>query len=59
MTARSGGVTKRLLGKLLRDQERRAKRERNLPFAKKLEVLDGMWKRGPTQTPEKRRKAAP
>lgn len=52
MTARSGGVTKRLLGKLLRDQERRAKRERNLPFAKKLRVLDSMWESGPTHTQE-------
>ncbi|MSQ14001.1 MAG: hypothetical protein EXR47_07735 [Dehalococcoidia bacterium] len=59
MTVRSGGVTIRLLEKLLRDQERRAKRERKLPFAKKLEVLDGMWESGLTQTPAKRRKAAP
>ena len=40
MGARSSGVTKRLLEKLLRDQERRAKRERKMPFAEKLRVVD-------------------
>ena len=40
MKARSGNVTKRLLEKLLRDQERRAKRERAMPFPEKLRVVD-------------------
>lgn len=48
-------VTKRLLEKLLRDQERRAKRERKLPFAKKLEILDGTWRSGPRKRQESER----
>jgi hypothetical protein len=40
MPARSQGVSSRLLEKLLRDQERRAERERKMPFAEKLKVLD-------------------
>mgnify|MGYP001495882172 CR=1 FL=1 len=40
MKARSGGVTKRLLAKLLKDQKRRADRERKLPYAQKLRILD-------------------
>ena len=40
MKARSGGVTKRLLEKLLRDQKRRADRERKMPYAQKLRILD-------------------
>jgi len=40
MKARSGGVTKRLLEKLLKDQERRVNRERKMPYAQKLRMLD-------------------
>lgn len=40
MGARSGSVTRHLLEKLLRDQKRRAERERRMPFAEKLKVLD-------------------
>jgi hypothetical protein len=40
MKARSGGVTKNLLAKLLKDQKRRADRERRLPYAQKLRILD-------------------
>ena len=40
MKARSGGVTKNLLAKLLKDQKRRADRERKLPYAQKLRILD-------------------
>ena len=46
MKARSSGVTKRLLERLLRDQERRANRERKMPFAEKLRVLDQLMARG-------------
>ena len=40
--ARSPGVTKKLLEKLLRDQARRAERERKMPYARKLRILDQM-----------------
>src|SRR5207302_6442566 len=40
MTAHSSGVTKGLQDRLLKDQERRAERERRLPFAEKLRILD-------------------
>lgn len=40
MTDPSGGVTKGLLDKLLKAQERRAERERKLSFAAKLRILD-------------------
>lgn len=40
MTERSGHVTKRLLERLLKDQQRRAERERKLPYAEKLRILD-------------------
>ncbi len=40
--ARSPGVTKNLLEKLLKDQARRAERERKLPYAQKLRILDQM-----------------
>lgn len=40
MTARSGGVTRQLVERLLRDQQKRAERERKLPYAKKLRILD-------------------
>lgn len=46
--ARSPGVTKNLLEKLLKDQARRAERERKLPYAQKLRILDEMiaeWRR--------------
>lgn len=40
MTIRSGGVTNRLLESLLKDQRRRAERERRMPYTEKLKVLD-------------------
>ena len=40
MKERSGGVTKHLLEKLLKDQKRRAERERKLPYEQKLRILD-------------------
>ena len=40
MTARSGNVTKRLLESLLKDQKRRAERERTMSYAEKLRVVD-------------------
>jgi len=40
MTERSGGVTKRLLERLLDEQRRRAARERKMPYAEKLKVVD-------------------
>ena len=46
--ARSQGVTKNLLETLLKDQARRAERERKLPYAQKLRILDEMiaeWRR--------------
>lgn len=46
MTARSGNATKRLLESLLRDQKRRAERERKMPFARKLRVVDELMKDG-------------
>ena len=46
MRTRSSSVTRHLLEKLLRDQDRRAKRERKMPFAKKLRVLDQLMMRG-------------
>ena len=44
--ARSKGVTKRLLEKLLKEQERRAEREKRMPFAEKLRVLDRLMEQG-------------
>ena len=44
--AHSSNVTKRLLDSLLRDQRRRAERERKMPFAKKLMVIDELMKNG-------------
>ncbi len=46
MTAHSGNVTRLLLGKLLEDQARRAERERRMPFAEKLMVLDRLMADG-------------
>lgn len=46
MTARSGNATERLLGSLLKDQRRRAERERKMSFAKKLRVLDELMTDG-------------
>ena len=46
MTARSSNVTKHLLEKLLRDQERRAERERKMSFARKLRVVDQLMAGG-------------
>ena len=46
MKVRSSGVTKSLLEKLLRDQGRRAERERRLSFAKKLRILDQLMMEG-------------
>ena len=42
----SRGVTKSLLERLLRDQQRRAEREKKMPFAKKLKVLDQLMADG-------------
>ena len=44
MTESSKGVTKSLLARLLRDQRRRATRERKMPFAEKLTVLDRLMR---------------
>lgn len=46
MTGSSKNVTEGLLEKLLKDQERRAYKERKLSFAKKLEILDKMMQDG-------------
>lgn len=46
MAAHSGNATKRLLESLLRDQRRRAERERKMPFAKKLRVVDELMMEG-------------
>ena len=46
MTAHSGNATKRLLESLLRDQRRRADRERKMPFARKLRVVDQLMADG-------------
>ena len=46
MGARSKGVTKSLLERLLRDQERRAQREKRLPFAEKLRIVDMLMMQG-------------
>lgn len=40
--ARSKGVTKGLLDKLLRAQHRRSERQRKLSFSEKLRILDRM-----------------
>ena len=40
MMERSGGVTKRLVDRLFKAQKRRAERQRKLPFAEKLRILD-------------------
>ena len=50
MTESSKGVTKRLLARLLRDQRRRAARERKMPFAEKLAVLDRLMQEHGGQT---------
>ncbi|GEM_PF-1261133 len=42
MMERSSGVTKGLLDRLIKDQERRAEQERKLSFAKKLRILDAL-----------------
>lgn len=44
MTEPSKSVTEGLRKKLLRDQERRARQERRLSFAKKLRILDQMMR---------------
>ena len=44
--ASSERVTKNLLEKLLRSQERRAERERKMSFAKKLRVVDRLMADG-------------
>ena len=41
------GTSEKLQAKLLREQERRAERERKLPFWRKLEILDQMMADGP------------
>jgi hypothetical protein len=46
MKARSRNVTRRLLEKLLKDQNRRAERERKMPFAEKLKVVDQLMAAG-------------
>ena len=46
MEASSHSVTKRLLARLLRDQKRRAEKERRMPFAKKLRVVDRLMAEG-------------
>jgi|GEM_PF-2331148 hypothetical protein len=40
------GTTEKLRAKLLKDQARRAERERKLPFWRKLEILDQMMRDG-------------
>ena len=44
--APSANATKRLLENLLRDQKRRADREKKMPFAKKLRVVDELMAAG-------------
>ena len=46
MTGHSGGSTRDLRERLLKDQARRAERERKLSFAKKLRILDQMMQEG-------------
>ena len=46
MKASSHSVTKRLLERLLRDQKRRAEKERRMPFAEKLRVVDRLMAEG-------------
>ena len=46
MTGLSKNVTGGLREKLLKDQERRAEKERRLSFAKKLRILDRMMQDG-------------
>ena len=46
MTTRSGNVTKVLLESLLRDQRRRAEREKKMPYAEKLRVVDRLMAEG-------------
>lgn len=46
MMARSGNATKRLLESLLRDQKRRAEREKKMTFARKLRVVDELMTDG-------------
>jgi hypothetical protein len=48
--ASSNGVTRGLLERLLRDQARRAERERKLPFAKKLLIADQLMTMGKSST---------
>ena len=50
--ANSSGVTKHLLDRLLKAQDRRAKRESRLPFAEKLRILDGLMAEGPPKVDE-------
>jgi hypothetical protein len=46
MTTNSRGVSKRLLDRLLRDQRRRAEKERRMSFAEKLRVVDQLMAEG-------------
>ncbi len=46
MMARSGNATNRLLESLLRDQKRRAEREKKMTFARKLRVVDELMTDG-------------
>ena len=46
MTEPSGNATRSLRERLLRDQRRRAERERKLSFAQKLRILDQMMQEG-------------
>ncbi len=46
MAVNLGNVTRRLLASLVRDQERRAKRETKLPFAAKLKIADQLMADG-------------
>ncbi|GEM_PF-6237844 len=42
MTEHSGGVTKRLLERLLNAQRRSAEKERKMSYAEKLRILDSL-----------------
>ena len=59
MTAHSSNVTRLLLGKLLEDQARRAERERRMPFAEKLRVLDQLMADGEPRVEDVTEKSTP
>jgi hypothetical protein len=52
MMVYSGNVTKRLLEKLLREQKRKAERERKMSFAEKLKVVDQLMVEGEPRVEE-------